>query len=327
MYYLETHSTDPTYNLALEETMLLRRTEGELLMLWQNDRSVIIGRNQNTPEEIDGAYAAGHGVAVVRRITGGGAVYHDLGNLNYSFLTDAEEQLSARRFTEPVVAALRALGLDAEASGRNDILVSGRKVSGTAQRLWNGRILHHGTLLFDADAEEAARVLRPASDKFQSKSTKSVRSRIGNIRPLLSHDMTLDEFWQYLKTALAGELTPTEPTAEEQAQALALQREKYGTWEWNCGAAPASTASCRRRYPGGALEVSVRLEQGRIRHIDFRGDFLALRDLAPVAKALEGRPCRRDEAAAVLSRFAPEEYFGSLTAEEILDTIPYAEEC
>ena len=144
MIYLETGSTDPAYNLAFEEYVLNHRTQGDILILWQNDNAVIVGRNQNASEEIDGGFVAEHGIRVVRRNTGGGAVYHDLGNLNYSFITDAVQDAAAHKngFSEMVSGALRGLGLDAEVSGRNDILVSGYKISGTAQQVCKGRILH-----------------------------------------------------------------------------------------------------------------------------------------------------------------------------------------
>ena len=153
VFYLETHSQNPYYNLAFEEFVLTHRLEGEYLLLWQNDNTIVVGQNQNTEAEINRAFVEEHHINVVRRSTGGGAVYHDLGNLNYSFITDAGElqELAMQRFTAPVVEALKGLGLNAEASGRNDILVEGRKVSGTAQRVSHGRILHHGTLLFDSD--------------------------------------------------------------------------------------------------------------------------------------------------------------------------------
>ena len=183
-YYLETGSTDPTYNLAFEEYVQANRREGNYLILWQNKNAVIIGRNQNAGEEINRDFVQQHDIQVVRRNTGGGAVYHDLGNLNYSFITDGGDlqNRSATLFTDPVVKALRGLGLDSEASGRNDILVSGCKVSGTAQHMLQGRILHHGTLLFDSNPEMIAGALNPDPTKFQSKSVKSVRSRVGNIR-------------------------------------------------------------------------------------------------------------------------------------------------
>ena len=161
--YYETQSLDPCFNLAFEEQLLETVRSGELLMLWQNDRTAVIGLNQNAAEEVDAGAAKRLGVTVVRRMTGGGAVYHDLGNLNYSFITDAGDaaELSFERFTAPVCAALGSLGVPAEATGRNDITVRGLKVSGTARRLYAGRILHHGTLLFRTDRETMSAVLRP----------------------------------------------------------------------------------------------------------------------------------------------------------------------
>ena len=188
VHYLETGSVDPCYNLALEQYVLEHFREGDWLLLWQNANTVVIGLNQNTAEEINAAFVEKHGVTVVRRMTGGGAVYHDLGNLNYSFICDVgnAEELTIRRFTDPVCRALAAMGVDAETSGRNDILVGGKKVSGVAQRITNGRILHHGTLLFDSDPAMIEGALKADPAKFRSKSAKSVRSRVGNIRDYLS---------------------------------------------------------------------------------------------------------------------------------------------
>ena len=173
--YLETGSTDPAYNLAFEEVVLQNRREGNTLLLWQNDHAVVIGQNQNAEEEINHAFVEAHGIRVVRRMTGGGAVYHDLGNLNYSWMTDVENAgaITYQQFTRPVVEALRGLGMAAEASGRNDILVEGRKVSGTAQRLLGKRILHHGTLLFDSDPSMASGALNVDPAKYQPQGRQS----------------------------------------------------------------------------------------------------------------------------------------------------------
>ena len=322
--YMETGSQDPAFNLAFEEYVLTHRREGAYLLLWQNDNTIVIGQNQNAEAEINRAFVEEHGIHVVRRTTGGGAVYHDLGNLNYSFITDLgnAEQLTMERFTRPIVEALKALGLDAEASGRNDILVEGRKVSGTAQRVTRDRILHHGTLLFDADPSMVAGALNVDPEKFRSKSAKSVRSRIGNIRDFLKKDMDLSAFWAYLKTALSGSgLEQTTLTPEELAEVQALKARKYDTWEGNFGRSPQNNMTNKRYWRGGCLEVRADVAGGVITDIIFYGDFLAVQGMEDVAEALRGCPFRAEDFAAVLDRFDLSRFFGAITKEEILETV------
>lgn len=322
-FYLETHSQDPSYNLAFEEYVQAHRREGNYLILWQNKNAVIIGRNQNAEAEIHRDFVDSRNISVIRRNTGGGAVYHDLGNLNYSFITDAGDvsQRSADLFTEPVVSALKHLGLDASASGRNDILVSGCKVSGTAQYLMKGRILHHGTLLFDSDLSVVAGALNPDPTKFQSKSVKSVRSRVGNIRRFLPEDMTLTQFWDYLKTALSDSLVPTQLIEEELAEVKALQQAKYATWEWNFGKSPQYAQICRRRFPGGLLEIHMNVSQGNITQLRIFGDFLALTPVTPLENALIGCACREDALETALAAVSDFSCLGGITREQLLDTI------
>lgn len=322
--YLETGSQDPFYNLAFEEYVLAHRREGEYLLLWQNDNTIVIGQNQNAEAEINRAFVEKHGIHVVRRTTGGGAVYHDLGNLNYSFITGAgdAERLTMERFTQPVVNALRALGLEAEASGRNDILVEGRKVSGTAQRLLHGRILHHGTLLFDADPGMVAGALRVDPEKFRSKSAKSVRSRIGNIRDFLHTDMDLPAFWTYLKTALAGDGLVTSALSEEELRAVEdLKRDKYDTWDWNFGRSPQYDMANKRYWSGGSLEVRAAVKDGLLTAVTFYGDFLSRRPLDELTEALQRCAFRREDVDAVLARYALRDYFGEITRDEVLETM------
>ena len=261
LHYLETGSTDPAFNLAFEEFVLENRREGDWLMLWQNANSVIVGLNQNAAEEVDPAYVRAHGIRVVRRMTGGGAVYHDLGNLNYSFITDALDtaSLSMEALARPVCRALSALGVAAELSGRNDICVEGRKVSGTAQRLSLGRVLHHGTLLFDTDAEALSGALRADPEKFRSKAARSVRSRVGNIRDFLP-----------------------------------------ASWEWNWGRAPDFGFRSRRRFPGGSIEVRLDIHAGHIRDAAFAGDFMAMTGWDRAREALSGRRFERGDVRAAL---------------------------
>lgn len=321
LYYLETGSTDPAYNLAFEEYVLTNRREGDYLILWQNDNTVVVGQNQNAAAEIDRAFVEAHGIHVVRRTTGGGAVYHDLGNLNYSFITDeTASELRLERFTAPVVDALRALGLEAEASGRNDILVEGRKVSGTAQRVLKRRILHHGTLLFDSDPEMVAGALRVDPEKFRSKGRKSVQSRIGNIRAFLKEDMTLPEFWAHLRRTLGSSAETQTLSKEELCAVRRLKEEKYDTWEWTYGRSPRYNYTGRRRWAGGGLEVCAEVVGGRVEEITFYGDFMARCGMEDVVQALTGCPFRADAFAERLDALDLPLYFGAITREEILQT-------
>ena len=319
MTYFRTTSTDPAYNLAFEEYVLSNRTEGNILILWQNDNAVIVGRNQNTSQEIDGAFVAANGIRVIRRNTGGGAVYHDLGNLNYSFITN--EGADRNSFTEPVVQALQNLGLDACASGRNDILVNGLKVSGTAQQISKGRILHHGTLLFDANSSMISGALTPDPSKFQSKSVKSVRSRVGNIRPLLARDMTLQEFWQYLETSLASSLIPAELSEDEIQKVLQLKAVKYDTWEWNFGKSPAYELHSKKRFTGGSLEVHLSVAAGKITGIKLYGDFLAVKPVAILENGLVGCICRADTLQDALNQLPVADCLGGITTAELIELI------
>lgn len=325
--YLETGSVDPNYNLAFEEHVLLRRRDAFYLMLWQNDNAIVIGQNQSTEAEINQGFVQEHGIRVVRRTTGGGAVYHDLGNLNYSFVADAGDagRLTMGRFVLPIVDALRNLGLDAQASGRNDIVIDGRKVSGTAQRLAGGRILHHGTLLFDSDPSMAAGALRVDPEKFRAKRAMSVRSRIGNIRDFLrlrGRDMTLMEFWSYLRTALAGDgLVPDELDALELAQVRQAKETKYDTWEWVYGRSPAYDLRNTRWWDGGKLEVRATIRRERIADIRFFGDFLSVVPLTPLVEGLVGCPYQREAVREVLEGLPLKDLLGDITAKEVLATI------
>ena len=324
IHYLETRSQNPFYNLAFEEYILRNRTEGDYLLLWQNDNTIVIGRNQNAEAEINHAFVEEHQIRVVRRMTGGGAVYHDLGNLNYSFITDAgdSERMTMEHFTRPIVEALKGLGLHAEASGRNDILVEGKKVSGTAQCLIHGRILHHGTLLFDSNPGMVAGALNVDPSKFQSKSSKSVRSRIGNIRSFLKQDMDMPAFWAYLKETLAGSgMVFDALTAQELAQVDALKAEKYDTWEWNYGRSPKFDVRCKRYWDGGCLEANVSIANGVITDVRFFGDFLSVCGLEELVERLKGVAFRPEDVRAVLNDSPVGELFGGITADEVTATI------
>ena len=324
IHYLETGSVDPCYNLALEQVVLEQRREGDWLMLWQNRNTVVVGLNQNTAEEINASFVEEHGITVVRRMTGGGAVYHDLGNLNYSFIQDVgnAEELTIRRFTEPVCRALAALGVQASVSGRNDILVDGKKISGVAQRIVGGRILHHGTLLFDSDAAMIAGALRADPAKFTSKSAKSVRARVGNLHDSLPDGIDLPQFWALLLRELTRDGLIRESLSPDELQEVRkLADEKYRSWDWTYGRSPDSEYHSRRRFPGGTLEVYMNLHAGRIEEVTFFGDFMATAPLDGLTGALRGIRRDAESLTEVLDRFDLPSLFGGIRKEEVLSLL------
>ena len=320
MEFVINPSHDPAYNLALEE-LLASEYEREFLMLWRNGPAVIVGRNQNTLAEIDGAAVRELGIPVVRRTTGGGAVYHDLGNFNYTVgrfgrFTGQESFAESARV---VVAALRRMGIAAEFSGRNDILVDGRKVSGSARRVFRDRTLFHGTMLFDVDLSVLGRVLNPDAEKILSKGVKSVRARVMNLRELFP-EWDTELFREKFISALLAEAgvekpSPIPPGFAERAERLAAER--YRTREWNFGSPYPYDFRNKKRFPGGTVEVLLRIEKNRIADARFHGDFFGDAPVGELAKLLVGAPLQPDAVLARLAGVQLEDYFRGVTAVEI----------
>ncbi|MBQ1263585.1 MAG: lipoate--protein ligase family protein, partial [Oscillospiraceae bacterium] len=192
--------TSPSFNLALEEYLLSNFKNGEIITLWRNEPSVIIGKNQNAYAEIDAEYVKANNITVVRRLTGGGAVFHDLGNINYTLISDynSDNFGDFKGFAQPICEFLSRDGVSAELSGRNDITIDGAKISGTAQTVKGSRCLAHGTLLYSADISALAKALRPNQKKLEDKAVRSVKSRVGNIKDICSLSLSAEEFMKEL---------------------------------------------------------------------------------------------------------------------------------
>ena len=280
--YLDLTTTDPAFNLAAEQYVFdaLPRDRA-YFMLWQNDNAIIVGKYQNTFAEINDAYVKEHGIRVVRRLSGGGAVYHDLGNLNFTFIADAGT-LSTLNFTifcEPVIRTLARFGVTAEVNGRNDMTIDGRKFSGNSQYLKQGRIMHHGTILFDSDLSVVSNALQVDESKFQSKASKSVRSRVTNVAAYLPTPVSLPEFRSALLADIAQSVggEAYDFSASDLAAIEKLRAERYGTWEWNYGFSPACMIERRARIEGcGTVEVRIGVSGGHISEMHFYGDFFSV---------------------------------------------------
>lgn len=322
MLYAETNSTDPTWNLAFEEYCFEElRQYPQIMLLWQNANTVVIGRYQNAESEINFAAAKAAAATIVRRSTGGGAVYHDLGNLNYSFIFPAEniEDIDFSAAAKPMVEALRSMGVPAEPMGRNDLVVEGKKISGTAQRYHRGRMLYHGTLLFDSNLDILEAVLRVDRQKILSKGISSVKSRVTNIRQYLPQ-YTVQDFWRKLVDyfAAAYGLQKYQPTRADLDRIAQLQREKYRSWDWTMGEAPEFQFCNSKRFPAGRLEIRLNIKNGSIEKCKIHGDFLGLVALDELENSLVGVKFRYPDVRKVVEEIGLSRFLGGISAQEFL---------
>jgi lipoate-protein ligase A len=242
-YLIESLNTDPMFNLALEQFVFdSLDASHSYFMLWQNHNSIIVGKHQNTMAEINAAAVKELGISVVRRLSGGGAVYHDMGNLNYTFISDAGANTTAdfTAFYKPIKEALASFGVPVETSGRNDMTVHGKKFSGNAQYLKRGRIMHHGTILYDSNLDMLSKALNVSNDKIESRGIKSARGRVANIRPYMKTDMPIGDVWDALKKYMVETFLMREYvlSAEEIGRVEELKERVYSQWAWNYGASP-----------------------------------------------------------------------------------------
>jgi lipoate---protein ligase len=318
--------TDPRINLAIEEYALKNLDINEsYLLFYINEPSIIIGKNQNTIEEINTDYVEKEGLYVVRRLSGGGAVYHDLGNLNFSFITkdDGKSFHNFRKFTEPVVKALNKLGVNAELSGRNDLLAEGRKISGNAQFSTKGRMFSHGTLLFDSEMENVVSALKVKKDKIESKGIKSIRSRVANISEFLPEKMTIEEFRSTLLDYIfdGSDVEEYVLTEEDWANIQELSKERYQNWEWNYGKSPKFNLQHSHRFPVGQIDVRLEVNKGSIENCKIYGDFFGVGNVEDIEDKLRGTRYERKEIAQALEGVDIQHYFGNITKEEFVELV------
>lgn len=321
MIYLESPSCDPYFNLALEEYVFEQMDRSKsYFMLWQNENTIVVGKYQNTAEEINQAYVDAHGIRVVRRLSGGGAVYHDKGNLNFTFIVDqgSNPDFNFKVFVQPVVNALARFGVRAQFNGRNDITIDGAKFSGNSQYARHGRLLHHGCIMLDSNLTNVADALNVKEAKFDSKAVKSVRSRVTTINAHAPRPISMEEFKAALTNCAmdSGSLEPYALTEQDLAAVQTLREEKYATWAWNYGFSPAYDMRREMKFPAGLVTARLSAEQGRIKGIRFYGDFFGNGDLEELEQAMVGIPLDENLETA-LEPLQVERYMSGMTAEDL----------
>ena len=323
MRYLKNPNTNPYYNMAFDEYCLESLPIDEpVFFLWQNRPAVIVGYNQEVNTEVNLDYLKEKGIDLVRRVTGGGAVYHDLENLNYTIVGRSEDlERDYPEYAALMMKALQALGVPATLSGRNDILVEGKKVSGFAKRVCKNRLMVHGTLMYNVDVDVLTHVLNPSTTKLQSKGIASVRSRVTNLCNYLPELSDIQAFKNRLEEILSNNYLDAEYKLSEAdlANIQRLSDEKFATWEWNYGRSPKATLVHSARLACGTVEIHLTLAENRIASCRFGGDFLGNLLASDVEKALTGIPYEINEIRKCLSKIEINRYFDRVLVDDLLE--------
>ncbi|HGD7067417.1 TPA: lipoate--protein ligase [Streptococcus agalactiae] len=327
MKYIVNTSNDPAYNVALEAYAFQKLTDiDEIFILWINEPAIIIGRHQNTIQEINKEFIDKNGVHVVRRLSGGGAVYHDLNNLNYTIISNNTQEgaFDFQTFSKPVIDTLAKLGVKAEFTGRNDLEINGQKFAGNAQAYYKGRMMHHGCLLFDVDMSVLGQALKVSKDKIESKGIKSVRARVTNIVDHLSDKITVQEFSDAILAQVKEEYPEMDEyvlSDAELSEIQAMRDNQFATWDWTYGKAPEYTIERGVRYPAGKITTYANVENSTIKSVKIFGDFFGVKPVDDIEKMLEGVRYDYKDVLAALKTVDTSQYFSRMTPEEITKAI------
>lgn len=321
MKYLRLLTTDPYLNLAIEE-YLFNNSNDDIFMLWQNYNTVVIGKNQNAHAEINEEYSKENDIKIARRITGGGAVYHDLGNVNYTFISSKRGSgIDFKYFTKPIIDALFEMGISAELSGRNDILVDGKKISGNAQHTSNGRVLHHGTLLFNSDLSVLSSVLNVDEEKIRARALKSTKSRVTNIKPYINSDISTEEFIQKIESFVIKSFSPEIITVPNSTQIEEL-RARNASYDWifpKSEFLSSYNIIRKKRYDFGIVEISIEMFDSTIKSLKLTGDFFELNSISSLENALAG--IKFSEISTMISTLNIGDYILGMTNAEFLELV------
>ncbi|MFA1819049.1 lipoate--protein ligase [Virgibacillus oceani] len=321
--------TDPRINLAIEEYILQNFGEKDTyLLFYVNEPSIIIGRNQNSVEEINTEYVDKNDIKVVRRLSGGGAVYHDEGNLNFSFITkdDGESFQNFAKFTKPMVEALNKHGVPAELQGRNDLAVEGRKISGNAMFSTRGRMFSHGTLMLDSEIEHVVSALNVRKEKIESKGIKSIRSRVANISEYLEEKITMQQFKELILRYVfdvedVADVPRYELTEEDWKNIHKISEERYQKWDWNYGKSPDFNIQESHKFDAGLVDVRLDVKKGMIENCKIYGDFFGIGEISVIEDRLKGVRHNRQAIEDALEEVDVPHYLGKISKEDFINLI------
>lgn len=323
MLCIERDYTNPYFNIAAEE-YVLKSLDDDVFMLWRNNPCIIVGKHQNTLAEINLDYITKNNIPVVRRITGGGTVFHDLGNLNFTFIQNGkpEELVNFRKFTEPIIEVLRDLGVEAKFEGRNDLTIKGKKFSGNAEHVHKNRVLHHGTLLFSAQLGNLTDALKVNPEKFTDKAVKSIRSRVTNISEHLPVNMDVLEFKERILDHIKRkhpEMKVTTFSDEDVKKIEELAEKRYKTWEWNFGYSPKYNFATKVKANGGNIQYHLEVKNGIIEKVKIFGDYFSMYDTADIEQLLINQQHDRNVIYERLKDVDFGKYFKNVTLEEFIN--------
>ncbi|MBI9012050.1 MAG: lipoate--protein ligase [Clostridiales bacterium] len=314
-------NTSLSFNMAAEEYMM-KHFEDDIFMLWRATSSILIGKNQNALAEINYDYVKENKIDVVRRLSGGGTVFCDLGNTNFAFIvTDSTSFSDFRKFTLPILEVLKKLGVNAEFSGRNDLTIEGKKFSGNAQYKYKDRLLHHGTLLFSSDIGNLAKSINPPKIKLESKGVTSVKSRVTNIKAHLEDDIDILKFRELINEHINETVENAsfyKFTSEDIKAITEIEENRFKTWDWNYGNSPKYKGYQTKKFTGGIVETFFEIKKGAFTGVKFYGDFFSKSEISDIENALIGIAHTEIEIKKILRQFMLDDYFKNITADEII---------
>ncbi len=323
MLCLRSRTNNPAFNLATEEYLLKNKSE-DCFYLYINNPSIIVGKNQNALAEINVEYVKENNIDVIRRLSGGGAVFHDPGNLNFTFIMNElkDKSVDFRKYIQPILDVLKTLGVDAKFEGRNDMTIQGKKFSGNAKYFYNDKVLQHGTLLFNSKLPDLSQALKLNPLKYKDKAIKSISSRVTNISEHLNHNVTLEEFEERIINHVRNMYSDSEiyELTDSDVEAInTLVEEKYNTWDWNFGHSPKYNFQKGIKTNGGHIEINLEVEKGEIKKAKIFGDFFNMREVSELENLLIGLPHEQKHIKELLTTIGVDNYISNVTVEEFVE--------